>query len=402
VLVYAGIELYSLIDAFLLYLYYAALHVCLGRSVKTQKEGVMRLTRTLSTNLLGMMIFLTWINEASAQTWTFTGSMSTSRGHYIAVLLHTGKVLVAGGANEQGALSSAELYDPGTGTWSATGSMTTPRFYHAAALLIDGRVLVTGGFNTTSSPKEPQKSAELYDPTNGTWTLTDSMVIPRRSHTVTTLVNGEVLVVAGIIEESPPTSTGIVERYDPNTGLFLSANPIVGTTSDHSATLLSDGRVLVTGGRGFGPFETGQLSSAQVYDSITGMWALVGRMIVPREGHTATRLQNGQVLIAGGDTTNEITVTSAELFNPTTNVFSLTGNMHQARNEQGVALLLNGQVLVAGGSGNPNIPRLASAELYNPLNGTWTDTSSMHTPRDNYTGHTITKRQSARGGRRIR
>jgi Kelch motif/Galactose oxidase, central domain len=198
-------------------------------------------------------------------------------------------------------------------------------------------------------------------------------------------VNGQVLIVGGILQYRPPVGTGTAEIYDPNTELFLPTNPIVGTTSYHTATLLSDSRVLVTGGRGFGPFETGQLSSAQVYNSTSGIWTLVGRMIVPREGHTATRLQNGQVLIAGGDTTHEITVNSAELFNPATNTFSLTGSMHQARNEQGVALLFNGQVLVAGGSGNPNIPRLASAELYNPLNGTWTDTSSMHVPRDNYT-----------------
>jgi hypothetical protein len=77
--VYISIELYDIIDAFLPYLYYPALHVCIGTSVKTQKEGAMRITRTLSITLLGMIIFLTLISKVAAQTWSSTGSMKAKR-----------------------------------------------------------------------------------------------------------------------------------------------------------------------------------------------------------------------------------------------------------------------------------------------------------------------------------
>jgi hypothetical protein len=116
-------------------------------------------------------------------------------------LLPNGKILVAGGYNVSGnrftTLDSAELYDPATGTWSLTGNLNIPRTDHAAALLPNGKVLVAGGYIYGSVPPVSLNSAELYDPTTGTWSVTANLGTPRRAHTATLLPNGKVLVAGG-------------------------------------------------------------------------------------------------------------------------------------------------------------------------------------------------------------
>src|SRR5690242_900863 len=102
-----------------------------------------------------------------------TGDMVAGRSDHIAVRLLDGRILVAGGRTDgRTGLATAELYDPSTGTWAATGSMTTGRFAHTAVLLADGRVLVVGGvpFNSSCADPPTATSAELYNPATGTWT----------------------------------------------------------------------------------------------------------------------------------------------------------------------------------------------------------------------------------------
>jgi hypothetical protein len=124
-------------------------------------------------------------------SWTATGSMGTARANHTATLLPSGKVLVAGGFNLSGVLSSAELCDPAAGTWTATGSLGTARQNHSATLLPSGKVLVVGGYNGSSGYLN---SAELYDAAAETWTATGSMAFPRSAHTATLLATGKVLV----------------------------------------------------------------------------------------------------------------------------------------------------------------------------------------------------------------
>ena len=107
-------------------------------------------------------------------------------------MLPNGKVLVAGGSNDN-SLASAELYDPASGTWTTTGSLANARYFHTATLLPNGKVLVAGGYSAGSY----LASAELYDPASGTWTATGSLADARRFHTATLLPNGKVLVAGG-------------------------------------------------------------------------------------------------------------------------------------------------------------------------------------------------------------
>jgi len=170
--------------------------------------------------------------------------MDSAREGQTATLLGDGEVLIAGGSDLSGSLSTAELYDSKTGTFRSTGDMTTPRKWAKATLLSDGRVLVAGGF----SGSIPVASAELYDPTAGTFSPTGSMTTLRMpdSYTATLLQDGRVLIVGG---QSYGTATlATSELYDPTTGTFRPTGSMATARGAHTATLLYDGRVLIEGG----------------------------------------------------------------------------------------------------------------------------------------------------------
>jgi hypothetical protein len=133
----------------------------------------------------------------------------------------------------------------------------------------------------------------------------------------------------------------------------------------HTATLLSNGQVLVAGGNN-SSFGNGYQASAELYNPATGRWALTASMTVPRENHQAVLLQNGQVLVAGGFNASG-TLASAELYNPSTGTWTPTGSMITARYGFSLTVLPNGDVLAVQG---------INAELYNPATGTWSTTGS--------------------------
>src|SRR5437868_6258816 len=128
------------------------------------------------------------LSDPATGTCSPTGSMTPPRGYQTATLLPNGQVLVAGGENSSGALSSAELFNPATDTFSPTGSMNVTRAGQNATLLQDGQVLVAGGSCCGTS-------AELYNPTSGSFSLTGSMNFPRSGPLAALLPNGQVLEV---------------------------------------------------------------------------------------------------------------------------------------------------------------------------------------------------------------
>jgi hypothetical protein len=143
----------------------------------------------------------------------------------------------------------------------------------------------------------------------------------------------------------------------------------------HSATLLNTGVVLVAGGIGPVPGGTGtlgELASAELYNPGTGTFTFTGNLNAARDAHSATLLNNGSVLIAGGSgVAGELA--SAEIYNPATAAFTLTGSLNTARYEHTATMLPTGEVLIAGGYGSAGV--LPSAELYNPATGTFTPTT---------------------------
>ena len=146
----------------------------------------------------------------------------------------------------------------------------------------------------------------------------------------------------------------------------------------HTATLLADGKVLVTGG--FGTSSGDQLASAELYDPATGTWTFTGTLNTARAIHTATLLPDGRVLVAGGFNDN-IHLASAELYDPASGTWTVTHRLNQGRYLHTATLLPSGEVLVAGGISD--VHSLASAEVYDPVTGTWTLTGRLNTARSN-------------------
>ena len=232
--------------------------------------------------------------DSATGVFSGTGNMTANRGDHTATLLANGKVLIAGGADQDPTgtgLASAELYDPSTGTFTQTGSMAVGRFLHTATQLQDGRVLIVGGVLTSAS--DPVATAEVYDPATGIFTMTGAMATAREQHTATLLADGRVLIVGGATSTGAGAPTATAEVYDPSTGSFSVTGTMAEARTYHTATLLPSGKVLVAGGGD-------ENSTAEVYDPATGSFSITGGMEIGRSGHTATLLPNGSVLVAGG------------------------------------------------------------------------------------------------------
>lgn len=306
-----------------------------------------------------------------------TGSMITARYGATATVLTTGLVLIVGGWSEDPntpVLASAELYDPSSGTFSATGSMATSRADQSATLLESGRVLITGGQTDSNNVFSAVATAELYDPTTGTFRATGSMTVARFNHTATLLTNGHVLIAGGGgptglgSGSSVGSAPGLVsaELYDPAAGTFTRTGSMTVARYWHSATLLPNGSILIAGG-GNG---TAPLASAELYDPARATFAVTAAMATARYLQTATRLADGKVLIVGGYADGVGSLASAELYDPSTDAFSPAGSMRDTRFEHTATLLNDGRILiVAGGSTDESIDdgaRLVTAELYQP------------------------------------
>jgi serine/threonine protein kinase len=219
----------------------------------------------------------------------------------------------------------------------------------------------------------------------GTFALTGSMATAREWDTATLLSDGRVLVAGGTNVSGDIASA---ELYDPKTGTFTPTGDMTSPRDAHTATLLNDGRVLITGGY---DGDT-HLTSAEIYDPKTGTFSPTGSMSAARVYHTATLLSDGRVLVAGGSTpsgtSDWTTLSSAEVYDPETGTFSPTGSMTTARRLQTATLLPNGQVLVAGGGYKAGY--LSSADLYDPKTNTFTSTGMLPDARQQQTATLLT------------
>ncbi|HEY8009490.1 MAG TPA: kelch repeat-containing protein [Rudaea sp.] len=318
--------------------------------------------------------------------WSAAGHMSTARFGHIAVALPDGRALIVGGYNYDGgyALDSAEiydpvdsiwkaadkpsvavgsfgsatllrngkvlvvegdvieLYDPITGKWSLTGGLHTGRLYHSATLLADGRVLVAGGEDISADSIDELSSAEIYDPVSEKWSFTGSLNEFRSDHSAALLRNGKVLIAGG----ATTNQAGVFivnnpELYDPATGTWSVLDDGKHQSFDLTAsttTALLNGTALLLGGSNFsGPPLRG---ANELYDPATPQWTDAASSDIDRYYGTATLLPNGQVLVAGGEDSNNGILNSAELYTPPFGIDStFTGSWYDpAQSGHGIVL----------------------------------------------------------------
>ena len=291
--------------------------------------------------------------DSSTGTFSPTGSMITGQSSFSfsATLLINGKVLITGNA-------APELYDPSTGQFALAGPYgrvySTFGFGSTATLLPNGKVLFAADSLYSNF------GGEVYDPATNVFSPTGVMVSNIVDRTATLLVNGRVLLAGGATEESRYKQA---ELYDPASGAFSATADMTEPRNDHTAVVLGDGKMLITGGEGWGTMGgsccwfLGSLASAELYDTSTGSFSSTGSMTARRELHTATVLNDGRALITGGLYYGGIgafygSLSSAEIYTPATPVvapmlFSLSGD------GQGQAAIWNAITGDIASSGSP-------------------------------------------------
>ncbi len=298
--------------------------------------------------------------------------MGTPRGGYSygtsfpVVRLLDGRVLVSGGLDAEGsALTSAELYDPSSGTWTPTGNMIRTAGRGSATLLRDGKVLVVDGLGAAVGSETYEVGAELYDPSSGTWSSAGTLFTTETwlaGTTATLLRDGRVLVAG---------QSG-AKVYEPASGTWSATGKMITPRHHHTATLLPDGKVLVAGGTNG---NDGEVYSAELYDPDSGSWSAIAdtlrhgapcRAGCPRGGGMATLLQDGTVLY--------MRLGFVDIYDPATGSWTETGKMLNGGTS--TTLLPDGTVLVAGGQTGPD-PVLVTSELYDPATRSWTEVGKM-------------------------
>jgi uncharacterized repeat protein (TIGR01451 family) len=309
------------------------------------------------------------VYSVSSGTFSTTGNLNAARTGAVAVLLPTGKVLIAGGSSDgtaNGALNTAELFDPITGTFtSSSQNMTAARFGLTATLLNTGKVLIAGGENSGGV----LNSAELHDPVAGTFTATGNLNAARTGASATLLGNGKVLIAGGSSDGTAAGALNSAESFDPagnsGAGTFTSvagAHPTLTTGRwQPEAALLLSGMVLVAGGQNSG----GPLDTADLYDPAADSFtASAHPMSETRANGSAVALPNGMILLAGGTT-----ATTVELYDADSDKFDSTGSLNKFDTGLVSTLLNNGRVLELGLTilDPPGQPAVVSdAELYSP------------------------------------
>lgn len=295
------------------------------------------------------------IYEPATGKWTVTGSMNAARFNPRSVRLADGRVLVVQGSvspQDGAVLMSAEIYNPADGTWSMTGAPATSGA-QALTLLPNGKVLMVAN----------HPNGEVYDPADGTWHLAGAFVTRRSGGARATLLpNGLVLVFGGPYSNASTNS----ELFDPANETFTATGSYSGERSLFASAQLANGEVLIAGGQG--AFVNGvapYFTSAEIYNPTDGTWRAAGSLRQNRVSGSATLLADGRVLITGGSgRVNNIgaSVARAEIYDPQADAWSLASPMNLPRSGGGTRLD-DGRVLISGGLVSTAI---ADAELYDP------------------------------------
>ena len=289
----------------------------------------------------------------------------------VAVPLRTGAFLLVGGGINSGTVLGvhpavlSQRFDPVRGEFVRSGNLQRTRSGDVAAtLLADGRVLVTGSSSPLLAiPAVP--FTETFDPATGQWTIGEDLLVARSGHTATLLGDGRVLVAGGVVATNDPSRpvdfTAIAEIYDPATGKFQLTDHLQEARGFHRATLLADGRVLLSGGLAMeAAFDFHALASSEIFDPVTAKFSSVGALQIARAVHSAILLPEGRVLAVGGSSDDSLSgpaIPETELFDAHTGKWTAGPRLDPAFARVTATLLGNGKVLLYGGEGAQGFPR---------------------------------------------
>jgi N-acetylneuraminic acid mutarotase len=314
------------------------------------------------------------------------------------------RVLLVGGEAPRRSETSVQLGDLRAGTWQTVAPLSIPRSRHTATALPGGGVLVVGGMDAaaeeqprsaSSGSRSPRPSkvfvrmTELWQ--QGRWVKSGELSIGRSNHSATLLGDGRVLVAGGVYHEfgpkssgrldlSPPRFVAQTEVWSPRDGRWQLAAPLHRARAYHTATALPDGRVLVAGGAGVSGTLSAEDAVAELWDPPSGQWSLAGSLRTPRYDHTATLLPDGRVLVVGGRRAggNVGGVSTSEVWDPKLRSWREVGRLNIPRYGHHAILLPGGRVFVAGGFRDESTS-LRQAELWDPHTGRWTLTTTLPT-----------------------
>ncbi|HEX2569156.1 MAG TPA: kelch repeat-containing protein [Polyangia bacterium] len=282
-----------------------------------------------------------------------------------ALVLAPSDPVLPGGAIQAFAATVTGLDDRHV-TWSTTGGIITTDGVYTAPTT-PGRYTVTA-----TCVSAPTLRAAATVTVTGSGQGSNALSTGHSAHTTTSLPDGRVLIAGGVsqpfVDYARPV-TAAAELFDPRTGQVTRTGDLGKARALHTATLLDDGRVLIAGGEQEG---TASLDAIEVYDVTSGAFSAAGAMTTPRQGHSATLLRDGRILIAGGyDGVHQRYPNGAELYDPKTGTSTSTGQLNAARQLHTATLLADGRVLVTGGVTNYT-GALSSAEIYDPQTGRFT------------------------------
>ncbi len=319
-----------------------------------------------------------WVDTAPLPAWdpkmvaTYPGA---KLGNFTATTLPDGRVLALGGF----LVRPGAIYTPATNVWAETMPPPRTHYRHTATLLANGQVLVVGGWEPCCTRALGSNQAERFDPVSNGWIVVAPLAEPRANHTATLLTDGTVLVVGGDWRSASPSNPQArtyttVERYDPATDHWASAAPMSVARANHTATRLPDGTVLVIGSDGGG--------TAERYDPATNTWTAAGKLQTPRSNHTATLLHDGTVLVVGGGQGNA-SLATVERYDPAKNTWAIAAPLAVARYGHSATLLNDGTLAVAG-SKHDNATTEASVEGFDPATNAWTALPALNRARTSH------------------
>jgi Galactose oxidase, central domain/Kelch motif len=298
------------------------------------------------------------VYDPTTDTWIEVQGLNKPRKSFATVALRDGTALVAGGVNADDVpYSSTWVFDPSTRGWRASGLLGEARAMPLMTALSDGRALILGGWGVGGGPDD-LKSSEVYDPVTSSWMQVGSLPVPVSPTHLVGLGDGGALALGYDSTDTEPVRTAYV--FDTSGGEWTRVDPprhLYG----FGLQSLGGGGALIFGGTNGGELEGGDGSVVDWvdhFDPASGQWSSQAPMSAPRIGSQAAPLPDGRALVAGGalrdDSLSGDLVTSAEVFDPSTGRWTAAGELLEPRQEGVATALQDGSVIVLGGNASFN------------------------------------------------